>query len=272
MPRTLLVFVWHMHQPFYKDLASGEYQLPWTRMHALKDYYGMVQMLEEFPRIKQTFNLVPSMIAQIEEYARGDAHDPFLRCALKPADKLTPDEQALILKYFFQANAGRLIYRYPRYGELFDAWLAADQNAELARRSFSPGTMRDLQVLSQLAWFDEIILATDPEVKALVAKGRDIILLYGNRTPDAVVFREELDDLAAASAGRLRIAYIMSHAPEWPGEKGYIDQERIFRLVPDVREREVFLCGPPFMMQQIRVALAKLGVPHARIYDERFAL
>ena len=38
-----------MHQPFYKDLVSGEYKLPWTRMHALKDYYGMVQILEEFP-------------------------------------------------------------------------------------------------------------------------------------------------------------------------------------------------------------------------------
>jgi alpha-amylase/alpha-mannosidase (GH57 family) len=176
MPRTLLVFVWHMHQPFYKDLASGEYQLPWTRMHALKDYYGMVQMLEEFPRIRQTFNLVPSMIAQIEEYARGDAQDPFLRCALKPADTLTPDEQAFILKYFFQANAGRLIYRYPRYGELFDAWRAADQNAERARRSFSPGAMRDLQVLSQLAWFDEIVLENDPAVKALVQKGRDYSL------------------------------------------------------------------------------------------------
>lgn len=173
MPRTLLVFVWHMHQPFYKDLASGEYQLPWTRMHALKDYYGMVQMLEEFPQIKQTFNLVPSMIAQIEEYARGEAQDPFLRCALKPTDTLTPDEQAFILKYFFQANAGRLIYRYPRYGELFDAWRAADQNAERARRSFSPGAMRDLQVLSQLAWFDEIVLENDPDVQALVKKGRD---------------------------------------------------------------------------------------------------
>src|ERR1035441_8092983 len=49
MPRIHLCFLWHMHQPFYKDLASGEYKLPWTRMHALKDYYGMVRILEEFP-------------------------------------------------------------------------------------------------------------------------------------------------------------------------------------------------------------------------------
>ncbi len=36
MPKIHLCFLWHMHQPFYKDLVSGEYRLPWTRMHALK--------------------------------------------------------------------------------------------------------------------------------------------------------------------------------------------------------------------------------------------
>ena len=71
MSQIYLCFLWHMHQPFYKDLASGEYKLPWTRLHALKDYYGMVRILEEFPQIKQTFNLVPSMMAQVAEYALG---------------------------------------------------------------------------------------------------------------------------------------------------------------------------------------------------------
>ena len=52
MPQIHLCFLWHMHQPFYKDLATGEYKLPWTRMHALKDYYGMVRMLEEFPKVQ----------------------------------------------------------------------------------------------------------------------------------------------------------------------------------------------------------------------------
>src|SRR5579871_5050683 len=117
-----LCFVWHMHQPFYKDLATGEYRLPWTRFHALKDYYGMVKVLEDFPGIHQTFNLVPSMIVQIEEYASGKAADPFLDCAVKPVLDLTSVEQEFVLKYFFQANPGRMIYRYPRYGELYDAF------------------------------------------------------------------------------------------------------------------------------------------------------
>src|SRR5260370_8928889 len=98
MSQIYLCFLWHMHQPFYKDLVSGEYKLPWTRMHALKDYYGMVRILEEFPKVHQTFNLVPSMMAQVEEYAAGAARDPYLEVALKPAEALTEDERAFPLK------------------------------------------------------------------------------------------------------------------------------------------------------------------------------
>ena len=46
MPAIRLLLLWHMHQPFYKDLVTGEYRLPWVRLHALKDYYGMVKLLE----------------------------------------------------------------------------------------------------------------------------------------------------------------------------------------------------------------------------------
>ncbi|HEX6893896.1 MAG TPA: glycoside hydrolase family 57 protein [Bryobacteraceae bacterium] len=172
MPRIHLCFIWHMHQPFYKDLVTGEYRLPWTRFHALKDYYGMVKVLEDFPAVHQTFNLVPSMIVQIEEYASGQAADPFLDCAVKPSLELTSAEQEFVLKYFFQANAGRMIYRYPRYGELFDAFQKAGADPRRARHLFSFQDLRDLQVLSQLAWFDEEFQEHDPEVKALIAKER----------------------------------------------------------------------------------------------------
>ena len=165
MARIDLCFVWHMHQPFYKDLVTGEYKLPWTRMHGLKDYYGMVQILEEFPSIHQTFNVVPSMIAQLDEYASGTARDGFLRLALKPAEELTEPEQQFLLKYFFQANVAHMVYRYARYGELYELHLKAG-------RYFGPQDYRDLQVLSQVAWFDELFLSSDVEIKALVAKGR----------------------------------------------------------------------------------------------------
>ena len=85
MPVLRVVILWHQHQPFYKDVVSNEYRLPWVRLHALKDYYGMVKLLDEFPTVHQTFNLVPSLITQIQDYVAGTAHDPFLAVAAKPA-------------------------------------------------------------------------------------------------------------------------------------------------------------------------------------------
>ena len=117
---TRVALLWHMHQPFYKDLWSGEYKLPWTRLHALKDYAGMVEILAEFPGVHQTFNLVPSMVAQIDEYASGKASDPFLECALARAEDLSEAQRNFVLKYFFQANYDRLICRHPRYRELHE--------------------------------------------------------------------------------------------------------------------------------------------------------
>ncbi len=165
-----------MHQPFYKDLISGQYHLPWTRLHALKDYYGMVKILDEFPQIRQTFNLVPSMVVQLDEYARGVAADPFLQVALKPAEDLTDAEHGFLLQNSFHADPQRMIYRYPRYGELYDAWQASSHNVVRAQRTFGKQAFRDLQILSQVAWFDEEFQQNDAEVRELIAKGRNFSL------------------------------------------------------------------------------------------------
>ncbi len=172
MPVIRVLFLWHMHQPFYKDLVSGQYRLPWVRMHALKDYYGMVKLLDEFPNVHQTFNLVPSLIAQMQDYIAGTARDPFLELAAKPAAELSPDERRFALSYFFQANPIHMIGRYPRYRELWDLFRAAGSNVERALGTWHSQDFADLQVLSQLAWFDEFFLE-QPEIAELVRKGRD---------------------------------------------------------------------------------------------------
>src|SRR5881409_3197068 len=119
MPVLRDVVLWHQHQPYYKDLVNGEYRLPWVRLHALKDYYGMVKLLDEFPEVHQTFNLVPSLITQIQDYGAGTAEDPFFRVASRPGKDLTSDERRFALQYLFQANVDHLIRRYPRYAELW---------------------------------------------------------------------------------------------------------------------------------------------------------
>ena len=171
MAKIHLVFLWHMHQPFYKDLVSGRYRLPWVRMHALKDYYGMVKLLEEFPQVHQTFNLVPSLLVQIQDYVSGTARDPWLDIASKPASELSPQERRFALDYLFQANVVQMIGRYPRYRELWERFNGAGQRSDRAERLFDQQDYTDLQVLSQLAWFDEFFLQ-QPEVAALVKKAR----------------------------------------------------------------------------------------------------
>ena len=198
-----------MHQPFYKDLWTGQYKLPWTRLHALKDYAGMVRVLEEFPDVRQTFNLVPSMIAQIAEYASGTASDPFFECAAIPAEDLTEAQRTFLQRYFFQANLDRIIRRYPRYVELF----------ERRRDPMSTQDLRDLQILSQIAWFDEDLLAKDEELQSLIRKGRDFSL----RDQEQMV-RKQRETLAAvlpvyrdfAARGQIEIATTPYYHPILP--------------------------------------------------------
>jgi alpha-amylase/alpha-mannosidase (GH57 family) len=175
MPVLRVILLWHQHQPFYKDLVSGEYRLPWVRLHALKDYYGMVKLLDEFPRVHQNFNLVPSLITQIQDYVAGTAQDPFLQVASRPARDLSVDERRFAVQYLFQANPTNLIGRYPRYRELWERFRSAGDSPERAERLFQSQDFTDLQVLSQIAWFDEFFLE-DSDVRELIRKERNYTL------------------------------------------------------------------------------------------------
>ena len=175
MPVLRVVLLWHQHQPFYKDLVTGEYRLPWVRLHALKDYYGMVKLVDEFPRVHQNFNLVPSLITQIQDYVAGTAQDPFLQVAARPARDLSLEERRFALQYLFQANPVNLIGRYPRYRELWERFRSSGDAPEKAERFFLAQDFTDLQVLSQIAWFDEFFLE-DPNIRELIRKERNYSL------------------------------------------------------------------------------------------------
>src|SRR5450756_2304876 len=156
---TKVAILWHMHQPCYQDLATGEHIMPWVRLHALKDYYGMVALLREFPDVRMTFNLVPSLLVQIEAFAEGRASDRCLDLSLKPADELDGADVEFIVENFFHAHRQHMIEAYPRYAELLtrrgDSLVTpADRRAAAAR--FSRDDLRDLQVWHKLAWVDPL--------------------------------------------------------------------------------------------------------------------
>jgi alpha-amylase/alpha-mannosidase (GH57 family) len=171
MNRVNLVVLWHMHQPQYRDPESGRYVLPWTRLHATKDYFGMVKVLEEFPGFHATFNVVPSLGMQLEEYASGNFNEPWFALAFKNAESLTREDKTEILARAFQVNHERLMSRWKRFVEL-NEWSRPADGAQ-ALVTFGAQDWRDLQVLSQLAWMEESWLEKDEVVSRLASQGRD---------------------------------------------------------------------------------------------------
>jgi alpha-amylase/alpha-mannosidase (GH57 family) len=132
----------------------------------------MVEMHREFPDIHQTFNLVPSLILQLEEYARGEARDPLFNLAFTPAEDLDAASRALVARKFFPVPVKTMVEPYPRYAEL------------LGRRyeKLTDQEIRDIQVLWTLVWMDE-----ERRPARLVAKGRDFNLVEQASLRDMVL-------------------------------------------------------------------------------------
>jgi alpha-amylase/alpha-mannosidase (GH57 family) len=186
-----------MHQPQYRDPATGRYLLPWTRLHATKDYWGMVKLLEEFPGVHATFNFVPLLAEQIEEYASGTFQEPWFDIAFAPAESLTPDQKREALERAFQVNEN-FLNRWPRYAELHAAMRSGGAEACVAHWSLRD--WRDLQLLSQLAWMDEEYIGKDPAVNGLSAKGKNFT------EQDKALLRDTQRELLAAVLPEYRLA------------------------------------------------------------------
>ena len=162
-----VAFVWHMHQPYYKDTATGEYILPWVRLHGAKEYVHMAEVLAQYPRVKATFNFVPSLVDQILEYAQGQAADRAL--VLSRQHTWSEDDRAYMLSFFFSANWERVIRTYPRYRQLLELRHQVRGGHHLLSDSF----YRDLVAWFNMVWIDHIVLRNDPDMVALVEKGQD---------------------------------------------------------------------------------------------------
>lgn len=169
-----IAFLWHMHQPFYRDPFTGIYRLPWVRLHGTKDYLDMASILDEYPDIKQTFNLVPSLIEQIIDYVENNAVDAHLEVTMKRASDLTERDRIFIVENFFLANWENMVKPFPRYYELLQKRGMRYSKGDIHRvaKYFTEGDLLDLQVLFNLAWIDPMLRDRDPFLSGLVKKGR----------------------------------------------------------------------------------------------------
>ena len=173
MADIALAFLWHQHQPYYPDDVAGENPMPWVRLHGVKDYYGMALHLLEFPEMRCTINLVPSLLVQLLAYTDHGASDRFLDVSRVPADGLSEADGLFLLDHFFMANPDHMIRPFPRYGELYQRrGLGAARPREALRR-FKPADLRDLQVWFNLAWVHPLAVERDDGLRALRDKGRN---------------------------------------------------------------------------------------------------
>ncbi len=177
----------------------------------------MVAILKEFPAFHVTFNLVPSLVSQLQEYARDGAHEQAFELAFKPANSLSPADREKLINFSFQLNLRNLVNRFPRLRELYDK-VHAGTSQEIARLWVERDFL-DLQVLSQLAWFDEIYLSSDEIVRNLVRKGRgyteDDKLLVRNK--EVEIFNAVLEEYKNASErGQIEISTSPFYHPILP--------------------------------------------------------
>lgn len=155
-----LVFLWHMHQPDYRDTATGDFLLPWVYLHAIKDYSDMAYHLEQHPEIKAVVNFVPVLLDQLEDYERhfasGQIRDPLLRLLARDnLNDLSNTERDLILESCFRSNHHKMVAPYPAYKRLFDLYKMLELEGSAALAYLSGQYLADLLTWYHLVWCGE---------------------------------------------------------------------------------------------------------------------
>ncbi len=170
-----LVLCWHMHQPDYRHHVTGEFALPWTYLHAIKDYTDMAYHLEQTPGARAVVNFVPILLDQLEDYAKqfttGQLHDPLLRLlAHEDHAVLSPEERELALNACFRSNHTKMIAPYPAYKRLLDLFDRLQTDGEAALSYLSGQYMSDLLTWYHLVWCGESVRREHALVAQLMSK------------------------------------------------------------------------------------------------------
>ncbi len=174
--RLTLVLLWHMHQPEYRDYASGEFRLPWVYLHALKDYSDMAWHLENHPGVHAVVNFTPVLLDQLEDYAdqfaSGKLRDPLLRLLARPAGEPVADEErALILERCFPPEHADMAQPFAGYESLRVLYKALRAREHGSHHHLSDQYFYDLLVWHHLRWTGETVRRAAPIVTRLMAIG-----------------------------------------------------------------------------------------------------
>ncbi len=160
-PPLNVIIIWHHHQPLYKVPGGLDYMMPWVRAHGVNDYPYMADLVEDYlENGKVTFNIVPSLLLQINDYLKG-AEDEYMRLSMKPEEELTEDERKFIIEHFFDINP-RFVNAHARYRELMEK--------KVNGLSFSDQDILDLKVCWNLYWVNIDYIKEDSVLSMLMEK------------------------------------------------------------------------------------------------------
>ena len=79
-----LAIIFHQHQPYYKNMLTGKYEMPWVRVHAMTEYVDSPGILAQSPGTKVVYNLVPSFMEQLIDYHENETLDVHTDWARRP--------------------------------------------------------------------------------------------------------------------------------------------------------------------------------------------
>ncbi len=222
--RLTLVLLWHMHQPEYRDYASGEFRLPWVYLHALKDYSDMAWHLENHPGMHAVVNFTPVLLEQLEDYAdqfaTGKLRDPLLRLLARPAgEPVAEEERALILERCFPPEHADMAQPFAAYEALRVLYKALKTQDSASHHHLSDQYFHDLLVWQHLRWTGESVRRASPIVTRLMAIGTRFSYADRKALFDLVgeVVRGVLPRYAAlAATGRVELSTTPHHHPLAP--------------------------------------------------------
>lgn len=166
-----------MHQPDYRDVLTNEYVLPWTYLHAIKDYSDMAFHLEENPKARVSFNFVPILLDQLEDYSqqfkKNDIRDPLLALLIEEdLENISHEQCRLIVQSCFKSHHEKMLSPFPNYQRLLHMYqLVEPMMADNEFHYLSAQFKADLLVWYHLAWTGESLRQNDKVVKSLLTKG-----------------------------------------------------------------------------------------------------
>lgn len=166
-----VAFYWHMHQPVYE--LDGVFLMPWVRLHAVKDYLDMVQILDKYPKLKLNINIVPALLDALIQYTEEGFTDIHSTLTISDVEKLTESDKEYIINNFFNSKYETMVYQYPTYRKLFKKRFSTNS---ITTDDFTTQEYSDLMALFNLSWIDPTHYEKYPDVERLAKKGHNYTL------------------------------------------------------------------------------------------------